>query len=116
MAREHPYTVDELAERWSCTREAIYAAIRHPVNPLPAFKIGGKLWRIRAEEVTRWENAGGSTRSEGTGSEPSEPQTDDMRPSSAGETRTDPIDADLVSSARQRVERRLMHSLAGSKL
>ena len=114
--REHPYTVDELAGRWSCTREAIYAAIRHPTNPLPAFKIGGKLWRIRADEVEKWESAGGSTKLDNTDLEPSEPRTDNMRPSSAGETKTDPTGADLVSSLRQRAERKSTHSLAASKL
>ena len=113
--RERPYTIQELAERWSCTAEAIYALIRHPDNPLPAFKVGGKLWRVRAEIVDQWENDGGSTRSGSTGSEPSETSTARTRLSSVGGMTGESIADASVSSVKSRVDRRLMDSLAVSK-
>ena len=114
--RERPYTIQELAERWSCTAEAIYALIRHPDNPLPAFKVGGKLWRVRAEIVAQWESDGGNTKSESTGSELSEISSEARtRRSSAGATTVASIAGDSASSLKSKVDRRLMDSLAVSK-
>lgn len=55
---EKPFTVATLADRWQCSTHAIYWLIRE--KRLPAFRLGGKLLRIRAEDVTQWESTGGS--------------------------------------------------------
>ncbi len=57
---ERPMTVAQVADRWACSKDAIYALIRD--QKLRAFRVGGKLLRIRAEDVTQWENAGGRRR------------------------------------------------------
>jgi excisionase family DNA binding protein len=50
---EAPYSPKMLAERWGCTRQFVHKLIRE--KKLPAFRIGEKLLRIRAEEVHKWE-------------------------------------------------------------
>jgi excisionase family DNA binding protein len=120
-ASRKPYTVKELAERWQVSQEAVYALIRKHARGepggLPAFTIGGKLWRIRAEEVERWEGDGGSMQSGNTGSERSTtPGSGSTKPSSSGGTSTDPTDDVLVSSLKERADSRLMGSLAASKV
>ena len=47
------FNVSGLADRWGCGTDTIYNLI-HSGN-LVAFKLGGKLLRIRAEEVERYE-------------------------------------------------------------
>ncbi len=66
---DRPYTVSTLAERWGCSPDAVYALIRK--GELKAFRVGGKLLRIQASEVERWESAGASIQSESTGSDTS---------------------------------------------
>lgn len=63
---QKPFTVMQLAERWSCSRDAVYSMIR--TGKLKAFPLGGKLLRVTAEEVKRWESGGGNTKSDNTGS------------------------------------------------
>lgn len=63
---QKPFTVMDLADRWGCTRQAVYAIIKE--GKLRTFRVGGKLIRILPDEVLRWESAGGSTQSENTGS------------------------------------------------
>jgi excisionase family DNA binding protein len=46
------YTVDELAQRWKCSRDALYDMLRQ--KKLRAFKVGGH-YRISAAEVIRHE-------------------------------------------------------------
>lgn len=48
-----PYTVKALAERWGCSDEHIRKMVKS--GQLQAFALGGKLIRISAEEVDRWE-------------------------------------------------------------
>lgn len=86
-----PFTVASLAERWECSTHAVYALIRD--KRLPAFRVGGKLLRIRAEDVQTWESAGGNTVLENTGLEPST-----GKPSSAGKTRKALTAEDLASA------------------
>lgn len=50
------YTVDDLAERWKCSRDALYDMLRK--KKLRAFKVGGH-YRISAAEVARHENGEG---------------------------------------------------------
>ena len=52
---EDVYTVDELAERWKCSRDALYDMLRR--KSLRAFKVGGH-YRISAAEVARHESGG----------------------------------------------------------
>lgn len=47
------YSVSSLAEHWECGTDTVYALIRS--GDLQAFKLGGKLLRIRADEVERYE-------------------------------------------------------------
>jgi excisionase family DNA binding protein len=89
---EKPYTVQGLADRWGCSVWAVYALIK--AGRLPAFRLGGKLLRIRAEDVAKWESTGGSTALEDTGSASSK-----VKQSSAGRTKKASLTAeDLASS------------------
>lgn len=89
---DRPFTVATLADRWQCSAAAIYWLIRE--KRLPAFRLGGKLLRIRAEDVALWENTGGNIKLESTASDAST-----GKPSSAGRTRKNKLTAeDLVSS------------------
>ena len=47
------YSVATLAEHWGCGPDTIYGLIRS--GDLAAFKLGGKLIRIRADEVEKFE-------------------------------------------------------------
>lgn len=47
------FSVATLAEHWGCGTDTVYALIRG--GSLRAFKLGGKLLRIRADEVERFE-------------------------------------------------------------
>lgn len=47
------YSVASLAEHWGCGTDTVYALIRS--GDLHAFKLGGRLLRIRALEVERYE-------------------------------------------------------------
>lgn len=50
---ERPYTVATLAAYWGCSPDVIYALIRE--GRLRAFKLGGKLIRIRPDDVEHFE-------------------------------------------------------------
>lgn len=47
------FTVAALAERWSVSTDTVYAMIHS--GRLKAFRFGGKLYRIRPEEVEAFE-------------------------------------------------------------
>lgn len=47
------YSVSGLADHWGCGTDTVYSLIKG--GDLPAFKLGGKLLRIRADEVERYE-------------------------------------------------------------
>lgn len=47
------YSVASLAEHWGCGTDTVYALIRG--GDLQSFRIGGKLLRVRGEEVERYE-------------------------------------------------------------
>lgn len=54
-----PFTPTTLAERWQCSERHVYNMIER--GELPSFRLGGKLLRIRAEDVEAIEcQAGGS--------------------------------------------------------
>lgn len=48
-----PYSVAKLADRWGCHSDTVYSLIHS--KQLNAFKLGGKLLRIRPDEVERFE-------------------------------------------------------------
>lgn len=48
-----PYSVPTLAQHWGCAPDTVYSLIKG--GDLQAFRVGGKLLRIRAEEVERYE-------------------------------------------------------------
>jgi excisionase family DNA binding protein len=48
-----PYSAKTLAERWDCSEAQIRSMVR--TGKLAAFTLGGKLIRIPAEEVDKWE-------------------------------------------------------------
>lgn len=50
---ERPFTPERLAERWECSAEHIRKLLSS--GRLHGFKLGGKLWRISAGEVERFE-------------------------------------------------------------
>lgn len=75
------YSIKTLAERWSCDHKTIRRMIER--GDLPTFRTGAKLLRIRGEDVERWENSGGSTKSANTGSD-----TSRGKRSQSGGTRT----------------------------
>ena len=47
------YSVSSLAEHWGCGTDTIYSLIKS--GALQSFRLGGKLIRIRADEVERFE-------------------------------------------------------------
>lgn len=47
------FDVTTLAEHWACGTDTIYSLVRS--GELAHFKLGGKLIRIRADEVERYE-------------------------------------------------------------
>jgi hypothetical protein len=48
-------TVNDLMARWRCTRKIILDAIK--AKRLSAFKIGKRVYRVRLDEVERYELA-----------------------------------------------------------
>ncbi len=56
------FSVATLAEHWQCGTDTIYTLVRS--GALPHFKLGGKLIRIRGEDVERYETRGADS---GTG-------------------------------------------------
>lgn len=47
------YSVASLAEHWGCGTDTVYSLIKS--GDLPAFKLGGRLLRVRGEEVEKFE-------------------------------------------------------------
>ncbi|MBN9291258.1 MAG: helix-turn-helix domain-containing protein [Hyphomicrobium denitrificans] len=90
---EKPFTVAQVADRWACSRDAVYSLIRE--RKLRAFRVGGKLLRVTAGEVERWESAGGNTQSGNT-----DLVNSTERRSSAGATKRGRTAEDLASSLK----------------
>lgn len=65
---DRPYSVKQLAERLGCSESHIYRMIE--AGQIKAFRFGGKLLRISAKEVERWENTD-HLASDNTNSDPS---------------------------------------------
>lgn len=99
-----PFTVASLAARWDCSPDFIYAQIR--ANRLRATRLGGKLLRIGAQEVERWESGGAGTPTghTGLGSSTGEPLP-------RGATPAAPIDSGSTPARKLKEELRLMRSL-----
>ena len=47
------YTVPALAAKWGVSTTFIYGLLQS--GELPGFKLGGKLWRIRSDDVEAYE-------------------------------------------------------------
>lgn len=47
------YTVAALAKRWGTSTAFVYSLLER--GELPGFKLGGKLWRIKAVDVEEYE-------------------------------------------------------------
>jgi len=54
VTQEPAYSVSELAERWNVCNRTVLRAIAD--KRLPAFRAGGRDWRIRWEVVERIES------------------------------------------------------------
>ncbi len=48
-------TVNDLMARWKCTRKSVLEAIRE--GRLEAFRVGKRVFRVRLQEVERYEHA-----------------------------------------------------------
>lgn len=92
------HTVATLASHWGCGTDTVYALIHS--GQLRAFRLGGKLLRIRAEEVERFECQDQAT--------PSSASEAPM-PSSGG-SRMDDADMRLERLIERRPKPRLVHS------
>ena len=90
---QKPFTVMDLAQRWGCTRQSVYAIIKE--GKLRTFRVGGKLIRILPDEVLRWESGGGSMPLENTGSD-----TSKGKPLSSGKTHKVRTAEDWASSMK----------------
>lgn len=55
----HIYSVATLADHWGCANDTVYALVKS--GELQHFKLGGKLIRIRADEVERYERRPSTT-------------------------------------------------------
>lgn len=64
-----PFTPESLADRWGCAPQHVRALVRQ--GKLQAFRLGGKLIRISALEVERFENPCQATDTESHRSEAS---------------------------------------------
>lgn len=88
-----PYTPETLAEHWDCSPRHIRNMIRE--GELPAFRLGGKLLRIRPEDVEAYEcqQIGASSDTEASTASP-------------GPTQSAPQDDGVISLERQTQKRR----------
>lgn len=92
------FSVATLAERWECGTDTVYSLIRS--GDLRAFKLGGKLLRIRHDEVERFECQATTTPSNDT--EASSP--------SSGMKAEDATDIRLERLIERRPRPQLVHS------
>ncbi|MBS4049010.1 MAG: helix-turn-helix domain-containing protein [Alphaproteobacteria bacterium] len=65
-----PYSPESLAKRWDCSSRHVRTLLK--TGGLRGFQLGGKLWRISAAEVERFEQCQGPGDSSDTGA-PSAP-------------------------------------------
>lgn len=95
------YSVASLAEHWDCGTDTVYALVRS--GELPAFKLGGKLLRIRADEVERYECR-------------TTPSNDTAESSpSSGQRADDATDIRLERLIERRPKPQLVHSGTGAR-
>ncbi len=92
MSRASVYTPATLAERWACSERQVRLMIER--GDLPAFRLGGKLIRIRQEDVEAYECPnGGSPDCEANSASP-------------GMTHPSPAGADVIALERVTPKRR----------
>lgn len=97
MSAQAVYDVPSLAQHWGCGTDTIYALVRN--GELKHFKLGGKLIRIRADEVERYECRTITPSNDSAGAMPSR-----------GETRTDDTDIRLERLIARPQRPQLVHS------
>jgi excisionase family DNA binding protein len=93
MSRATAYTPRTLAERWDCSERHIRNMIAD--GELPAFRLGGKLLRIRGEDVEKIECQNGASPSLETNS------------ASPGMTPPSPADEGVIDLEHQIQKRRV---------
>lgn len=96
------FTVATLADHWCVSTDTVYAMIHS--GRLQAFRFGGKLYRIRPEEVERFECQSRDTPSS---------DTEATSPSS-GVTKQDATDIRLERLISHRPKPQLVHSGPGA--
>lgn len=96
------YTPASLAERWSVSPDTVYAMIHQ--GRLQAFRFGGKLYRIRPEEVERFECQVNTPSNDSEASSPS-----------SGAMRQDATDIRLERLIDHRPRPQLVHSGHGDR-
>lgn len=57
VSMDRALSTEALADRWMCNVKQIQRMLRR--GELQAFKVGGKEYRVRLEEVERYERSGG---------------------------------------------------------
>jgi excisionase family DNA binding protein len=96
------YTVASLADHWCVSPDTVYAMIHS--GRLKAFRFGGKLYRIRPEEVERFECQTNTPSNDLESSSPS-----------SGETKQDATDIRLERLIDHRPRPQLVHSGPGAQ-
>lgn len=91
-----PYTPETLAERWSCKPQHVRALLLR--RALKGFRVG-KLWRIAADEVERYEREGESCAHESNEPPPSEGSTSGSAGTGEG-TSSNSVAGAIESAAR----------------
>lgn len=97
------FTVAALADRWCVSTDTVYAMIHE--GRLHAFRFGGKLYRIRPEEVERFECQSSNI--------PSNDSAESLP--SSGASRMDAIDIRLERLIDHRLKPQLVHSGPGGQ-
>jgi excisionase family DNA binding protein len=94
MTRALPFTPTTLAVRWQCSERHIRNLIAS--GELPSFRLGGKLLRIRAEDVEAFECQTGGSPDSGDSSPSPLSKTD-----GAADSRSEPAMRARLSVLRQ---------------
>jgi len=75
---DRPFSPAGLAKRWDVTPSAVYAMIKS--GTLPAFKLGSKLYRVRARDVEEYERVAEAEAARMGSSSPRAPRPVDAGP------------------------------------
>ena len=103
---ERPFTVKQLAERWSCSYSYIYKLIAE--EKLKAFHLGGTLKRITHQEVEQWESGQKNQPSSPTASDNTDSDGSSINSLPSGTKTASGAAIDLASQRKQKRERSFM--------